>query len=198
MNNNYVNIPGWLSNTDAELLYELSVNCKGSILEIGFFLGKSTSVICEAIKDSNNNNQFDSYDMDFKTQEEFVKFYTPIHKKFKVPKLLTQEVFNRNETTLNVAKNNLQKFGLLKYVNLNSGNFKSINDKKYDLIYCDVMHDKSEIELNLPDLIRLSNPNCFWAVHDIKNYHPSLIACKPNIIYLYKRNNIGVFKLEYV
>lgn len=182
--------------TDAKVLYELVFNCRGSILEIGFFLGKSTSIICDAIKESNNNNHFDSYDMDFKNEDEFVTFYKEIHEKVHVPPFLIEHVFNKNKTTLEVASENLQKYDLLKYVNLNSGNFKSIQNKTYDLIFCDAMHDQNEIDLNLPDLKRLSNKNCVWAVHDVKNYDPNLIANEPNIKFLERKNSIGVFLFE--
>ena len=47
------NIDGWLGDKQAELLYKYALKCKGNILELGSFCGKSSVVLAEAAKKNN-------------------------------------------------------------------------------------------------------------------------------------------------
>jgi hypothetical protein len=192
----YKNIPGWINDVEADLLYNLSLNTDGPILEIGTLYGKSTSVICEAICDSFNKNIFDSCDINFKNKEEFTDFYEKIHGNVDIPSLLEEFSFSKNKNIFDVTIEYLNKYDLLQYVNLISENFHTLNFK-YDLIYCDALHDINEININLPHMERISNKNCIWAIHDfnmICSYMPeSINERKINMINVI--DNIGVFKL---
>jgi hypothetical protein len=163
----YKFIPGWLSDNEAEELYKQSFNLNRNILEIGSMYGKSTSVICESIRDSEFKSIFDSYDINFKTRNQFLDFYTKVHGGATVPDLVEEYSFSKNKSIFDVTIEHLKKYNLLQYVNLHEGNFNVIDNKKYNFIFCDAMHDINEINLNLPHMKRLSENDCIWAIHDI-------------------------------
>jgi len=168
MNDKYYRfIPGWLSDNEAEELYKQCFNLNGNILEIGSMYGRSTSVICESIKDSASKSGFESYDINFKSRDQFIDFYTKVHGGIIIPDLVEQYSFSKNKSIFDVTIEYLQKYNLLQYVNLNEGNFNIIDNKKFNFIFCDAMHDINEVNLNLPHMIRLSENNCIWAIHDI-------------------------------
>lgn len=50
-----IGIPGWLQQADALKLYELAYFCNGDILELGCNRGLSTSILAQAVRDSNKN-----------------------------------------------------------------------------------------------------------------------------------------------
>jgi predicted O-methyltransferase YrrM len=196
MNNFYTSIQGWLYDSEAQLLYDLAHKCQGPILEIGFFMGRSTSVICDAIRNSNHNNQFDSYDINFKTIDEFMSFYAPIHgANVSVPELV-QCIVDSNESPLSITQKNLTMFGLEKYVNLHAGDFSKIESQTYDFIFCDAMHDVNEIRRNAQHLVRLSNEKFVWAIHDV---YPDLVsvvlenANRTDIKLISHTNSLAVF-----
>lgn len=192
----YKNIPGWLSDKEAELLYNSCVNFTGSILEIGTMYGKSTSVICEAIQDSSKNNKFDSCDINFKNREEFIDFYTKVHGGITVPDLIEEFSFSKNKDIFDVTYEYLNKYDLLKYVNLIPENFHKINFN-YDLIFCDALHDINEINLNLPHMEKISNDNCIWIVHDFNctyKIFPTHVNNK-KLNFIEVVDTLGIFKL---
>jgi predicted O-methyltransferase YrrM len=192
----YKNIPGWFSDAEANILYNLCLNINGSILEIGTLYGKSTSVICEAISDSFTTPIFDSCDMNFETREEFMTFYTKVHGGIEIPDLIEKLSFSINKNIFDVTREYLSQFDLLKFVNLIPGNFNHLN-KKYDVIFCDAMHDINEFNLNLPHLFRLSNPRCVWAIHDfncIEKYMLPILD-ENKITRIDVIDSLGIFKL---
>src|SRR5438270_12331510 len=75
----FPNIPGYFTEKEADLLYLLSFMSRGRILEVGHFLGRSTSVICEGIRDSGRSVEFNSYDIGFSTPEEIREFYKKVY-----------------------------------------------------------------------------------------------------------------------
>lgn len=195
MNKYYQQIPGWFEDLEADCLWDLANKTTGSILEVGFFFGRSTSVICDAI--ANKNIEFDSYDINFKTQEQFVEFYNQIHGSVQYNELLNKYVFATNKSVLQVATEHLSRYNLLQYVNLHCENFHTIIDKQYELIFCDATHDEKEIRSNLSKIISLSKPDCIWAFHDV-GYRPDLIdmVVGPNIQLIKIVESLGVFQFK--
>jgi hypothetical protein len=192
----YTNIPGWLSDKEAVGLYNLCLNFSGSILEIGSMYGKSTSVICEAIRDSSSTAVVDSCDINFKNREEFIDFYTKVHGGITVPDLVEEYSFSKNKNIFEVAKEYLGKYDLLKYVTLIPENFHTFSFK-YDLIFCDALHDINEIKLNLPYMKKISNNNCIWVVHDF-NCTYKLFPTKVNdrkLNFINAIDTLGVFRI---
>ena len=89
-------IQGFFSNTDSLALYFTVLNHNPkSILEIGHFLGKSTAAICSAIKQMNQSVDFDSYDLPFKSESEFVHFYSKVHQKPVLPSKKFKDLYKK-------------------------------------------------------------------------------------------------------
>lgn len=189
----YKNIDGWIADDEALEIYNLALNGK-NILEIGFFLGRSTSIICESIEDSNECKLFDSYDMNFRNSTEFANFYKKIHGDVVIPDLM-KKCFIENVSFLEKAKENLSRYNLLKYVNLIGENFNNIRGKKYDFIFCDAMHNPIEIRENIYKMLELSSNSCKWAIHDI-NGNTRVVCDEGNATFLKKVNGLGVFHIN--
>jgi hypothetical protein len=161
-------ITGWFSRRECRRLYVTAVMSRGPVLEIGHFLGRSTACICEAIRDVGQPRVFRSYDLGFRSSAEFKEYYDRLHKSnVAVPPEYEDIVFSKGTTTTEVATRNLHKAGLDSFVQLFSGDAFKLNDDKYDLIFCDAVHESHEIEANVPHLVARSNRGCIWALHDM-------------------------------
>jgi Methyltransferase domain len=166
----FTNIPGWFSVEEAEALYTLAATTSaGRILEIGHFLGRSTSAICEGIRDAGSLTEFNSYDLGFTSGDEFTAHFQQVHDtaSHQVPEEYEQLVCSQNKTTSEIARINLSRFNLDRFVNLISGDFTVMDATQYGLIFCDALHDHGEIALNLPHVIAVSSDDCVWAFHDM-------------------------------
>jgi hypothetical protein len=164
------NIPGWFGVEEAETLYLLAATTTAErMLEVGHFLGRSTSAICEGIRDAGRTVEFKSYDLGFTSPEEFVAHYRQIHDTVssQVPAEYNELVFSQKKTTTEIARAHLTRFGLETFVNLISGDFTALDQSRYGFIFCDAMHDSGEIGLNLPPVMAASADDCVWAFHDM-------------------------------
>src|SRR5690349_4816245 len=86
-------IPGWFTMDEAEALYLIAATTTSKrILEIGHFLGRSTSAICEGVRDSGRAVDFKSYDIGFKDRESFLAHYETLGP-VNVPPELEEMVF---------------------------------------------------------------------------------------------------------
>ena len=164
-------IPGWFSQKEAELLYLLGFMSRGRVLEIGHFLGRSTSAICQGIRDSGRSVEFNSYDIGIASEEELLAFYTKLYNDLEwkdYPRDIYNEwVYAKKASVTELAKANLAKYNLDKHVNLHKGDFSELDHTRYDLIFCDAMHDAHEIKHNLPLLLGVSQSICTLAFHDM-------------------------------
>jgi predicted O-methyltransferase YrrM len=193
----YKNIQGWFLEEEANALYQLTSETSGSILEIGHFYGRSTSVICEALKEKNKKNQFVSYDLGFASSEDVRQFYSKVmyydQDTGLVPELY-KESFDKKITTTEIARENLKKYNLDSYVKLISGNFIDLDKDKHTLIFCDATHDAKEIEINLPHIIARSEPGTIWAFHDLNAKTVKCVTMLSNSKFLYKEKSLGIFE----
>jgi hypothetical protein len=193
------NIPGWFSVMEAEALYMLAATTRADrILEVGHFLGRSTSAICEGLRDSGRTAEFNSFDLGFASPDEFVAHYKKIHTQSptKVPAEYDRLVFAQKKTTTEIAKAHLSRFGLDGYVNLVSGDFTLLSRGQYQFIFCDAMHDIGEITLNLPHVIAASADDCVWAFHDMgtENNNEVLRGSSARLIRVV--DTLGIFRFQ--
>jgi hypothetical protein len=189
-------IPGWFKPSECEKLYQSVLESTGDILEIGHFLGRSTSFICQGIRDSGKQRIFKSYDLGFTSYCEVQKFYNEIYGyDIEIPKMY-DIAFSQNKSTTEIANENLKHLNLNFFVTLISGNFIELDFHKYDFIFCDAVHDLSELKNNLPHIISHSNKSCTWVFHDMNfetiNYINSFVDCE--FIELFK--SLGIFKFN--
>lgn len=194
----FANVPGWFSQEEADLLYLIGFMAQGPILEIGHFLGRSTSVLCQSIQDSGRPIQFNSYDLGFGSAEEFVEAYRRIYdgRSIGIPKELEEMVFSRNASTTDIARRNLRELNLDGYVNLIAADFSQVDVTKYDLIFCDAMHDAHEIQVNIPAIIRCSQNICTWAFHDMSDENVQAVSQAAPVKFITRRDSLGVFQFH--
>lgn len=151
----YKDVPGWVN--EAEWIYEEMVNKAKDgdyFVEIGVFLGQSTTRMCELIRDSKKNIKFDAIDIfwtiphainnykDAGHPKEFLDYFTDMEEKW-------------NVDILGVVKHPLHSLALMDYVNLitcdekyahfiykdNSINFLWIDgDHHPDVVYNDLVN----------------------------------------------------------
>jgi hypothetical protein len=186
-------ILGWFTIPECEKLYRLVMITDGSILEVGHFLGRSTACICEAIQESQKERVFNSYDLGFTSREEFKSFYDNVHNRDVEVPPLAEQIYAQETTSTELATRNLRDAGLEKYVRLVSGNFIALDHNLYDLIFCDAMHEPSEIELNLPHIVGHSSQYCLWAFHDMSDRNIDLVLKLSNSRFIERVHSLGVF-----
>jgi hypothetical protein len=187
-------ITGWFSRRECRRLYLTTVMTRGPILEIGHFLGRSTACICEAIRDVRRPRVFRSYDLGFRSSTEFKDYYDRINKT-EVPALSQYEelVFSKDTTTTAVAGENLRRLGLANFVELVSGNAFDLDRDKYDLIFCDAVHERHEIEANVPLMVARSNRGCVWALHDMNEDSIEQVSTLADVQFCELTGSLGVF-----
>ena len=187
-------VPGWLTKEECRRLYCLGLITTGAILEIGHFLGKSTACLCEAIHDSKKSRLFYSYDLGFTSVKEFKQFYDKVHRAdVSVPTMWQDLVWSKNMTTTQVASKNLEQIGLDSYVKLISGNYIDLDSRKYDLIFCDALHEPNEIQLNLPHIVEHSANSCIWVFHDMNEKNIDFVVLMSNALLIELTGLLGVF-----
>jgi hypothetical protein len=167
---------GWFNYSHCKALYNAVKNLKqGNVLEIGGFVGRSTACMCLGL---NNNCDFSTIDMHFANENEFLEFYSKIHgPSIKVPDLYSN-IYDKNLSTYDLQLQNLKK---LNFENFKSyiGDFKSyFLNNKYDLLFADVCHDESEIELNIYAIKNMLKSGSILLIDDIYPKYFELILNK--------------------
>jgi hypothetical protein len=165
------------------------------ILEIGHFLGRSTSALCEGIRDGGSTVEFNSYDLGFKNADEFIAHFKLVHDtaSSSVPKEYEELVYSKNKTTSELAKFNLERFHLDHFVNLVSGDFTLLDKTRYGLIFCDAVHDHKEIMMNLPHVIAASEDDCVWAFHDMSPANVTAVVETSSARFISVIDTLGIF-----
>jgi hypothetical protein len=193
------NIPGWFSVEEAEALYILAATTSARrILEVGHFLGRSTSAICEGIRDAGIAIEFNSYDLGFTSADEFVAHYRRVYDtaSFQVPRECDELVFSKKKTTSEIAKVHLGRFDLDRFVKLISGDFTVLDRTQYGFIFCDAMHDHGEIALNLPHVVGASNDDCVWAFHDMTSSNVADVLAMSPARLIRVVDTLGIFRFQ--
>jgi len=188
-----LDIPGWMNGDERRELYALAMSASGPILEIGHFLGRSTACICAGIRDSGRTNVFRSYDLRFRTDEEFRAFYDNIHKRETPVPELHRQVFRNGRVSTDIARENLERRGLAGFVELVSGNFIDLDKDQYALIFCDAVHEPNEIRHNLPHIMDRSMRPAIWAFHDMDTGNMALVVELSGARQVVQVGSLGVF-----
>jgi predicted O-methyltransferase YrrM len=193
------NIPGWFSVVEAEALYLLAATTTARrMLEVGHYLGRSTSAICEGIRDAGSTPEFNSFDLGFANADEFIAHYKKVHNHCSaaVPLEYERMVFAQNKSTTEIAKAHLSRFHLDGFVNLISGDFTVLSRGQYGFIFCDAMHDKEEIAVNLPHVIAASTDDCVWAIHDMSAANIAEVLRGSSARLIRVVDTLGIFRFE--
>jgi len=187
-------IIGWFSRRECRRLYVTAAMTSGPVLEIGHFLGRSTACICEAIRDVRKPREFRSYDLGFRSSAQFKEYYDRLHKAdVEVPAHYEEIVFSKGTTTTEVARGNLRRLELDRFVTLISGDAFELDRDRYDLIFCDATHEPHEIETNVPRLPARSNHGCIWALHDMDQANIERVIALANVEFCELTGSLATF-----
>jgi hypothetical protein len=195
----FTNIPGWFSVEEAETLYMLAATSSARrFLEVGFFLGRSTSAICEGIRDAGTVIEFNSYDLGFTSQDEVVDHYERLFdtRPFQPSPLYRELVFSQQKTVSELARINLGQFGLDRFVNLITGDFALLDRTQYGFIFCDALHDHGEIVQILPGIVAASSDDCVWAFHDMTPENVAVVLSISPARLICVVDTLGVFRFQ--
>jgi len=116
--NSYKDVPGWIN--DAEKVYPEMVNEAQDgdhFVEIGTFLGQSTSWMCQLIKDSGKDIKFDSIDI-FWIIEHSIRNYKDSGHPKEFNQYLTDLTKEFNLSTQDIIKHPMRILEVEQYVNL--------------------------------------------------------------------------------
>jgi predicted O-methyltransferase YrrM len=191
-------ITGWFSCGDALHLYTaIKLKRPHRILEIGTFYGRSTATICAAIRSLKRPVEFVTVDLDFRSEEEFTKTFREIHGlgDISMPPQYN-EAFESGMSTTEYARHQLSKRGLVDLVKIESGDFRSVTGK-FDFVFADVMHDRAEIQRNLPAILAMIENDGILAMHDLVDNNKNLIdGLSTELEFISRCETLGVYRVR--
>ena len=159
--------------------YLLGSDC----LEIGSWVGRSTSYIATGLRMAQGDAKLYSVDKHFSSQKEFEEFFNEKLNESSIRGKRYLRHLERNEGTLASLRENLDERGLRSWVNVISGDILELNfDKKFKFVFADVVHDKSELERNLEKILSLLDNDSVLVCDDFR--HPDMFPyLKQNLDY---------------
>ena len=193
-------ITGWFQECEAlHLFTAIRLVRPTRILEIGTFYGRSTATICSAIASNRGPDpvEFISCDLDFRSESEFSRLFGAIHQVAEVrPPAECKEAFARGLSTLEYARLQLDRYDLLSFVQLRGGDFRQISGT-FDMIFADVLHDKCEIDANLPAILAKLADDGILAVHDMTDENRNTIQhISRDLRFISQSAYLGLFRFE--
>ncbi|HMO07630.1 MAG TPA: class I SAM-dependent methyltransferase [Paracoccaceae bacterium] len=163
---------GWMSAKDLTVLFNAARTTCGPVLEIGPWLGRSSTAIAAGLQVRVAGGEapvaYDMIDFGITSAEEWTERFG---ERFRVDKdkgRVAEAVYHPGGT-IAVLIQNLKGNGLLKHVtNIIRGDFVSCPIRRpYGLIFCDATHDEAEIARHLPRIARLAAPGATLVFDDI-------------------------------
>ncbi len=172
-------IPGWLTYQEQRALFALAYILNGPFLEIGAWIGKSTSIIARAIRDAGYDKRFISSELNptlanFRPVGTGMGFFLDPKSDdcfgvatIKSWKEEMEPVLSRPGGVVAVLRQNLLNLQLDHLVEITVGDFFSVPRLEYQFIFSDIMHTTAEIRASLPSLRAIINGRgCILAAHD--------------------------------
>ncbi|MBR0681313.1 class I SAM-dependent methyltransferase [Roseomonas eburnea] len=158
---------GWFSANQVNLLYQLALATPGPILEIGPWVGRSTSVIARALRERGERIPFHTVDYGIASEAEWkALFGSSVHTK-KDPDRYLRHI-NQPGGTIASLERNLAAQGLRDLVEIHRGDFHAVAPEgPFALIFCDATHNRREIDRNIPALLHRLGPGGVLACDDI-------------------------------
>jgi predicted O-methyltransferase YrrM len=193
----FPDITGWFSETEALHLYTtIKLVRPKSILEIGTFYGRSTATICAAIRSMKSTPPFITIDLDLQSEEQVESTFGEIHGTDSVAMPAECKIaFNLGLSSTEYAKHQLNRYGMTKFVEFKTGDFRSLPGK-FDLVFADVLHERNEIERNLADILRRIGPGGILAAHDVSDENKSLIErLAPKAEFISRCETLGIYRI---
>lgn len=165
---NLTDLPeGWFSVNQVNVLYQLALATPGPILEVGPWVGRSTSVIARALRVRGERIPFHTVDYGIASETEWEGLFgSSVHTK-KDPARYLRHI-NQPGGTITSLENNLTAQDLRGLVEIHRGDFHAVAPEgPFALIFCDATHSRREIDRNIPALLRRLTPGGVLACDDI-------------------------------
>lgn len=180
MVNGYPN--GWMRPADLKVLYNAARIATGPVLEVGPWLGRSTTALALGLRDRTAAGArpvpFDTLDLGITSAAEWEdRFGEP----FEVDKdkgRVADAVYHPGGT-IAVLIRNLKDNGLLgQMTNIIRGDLVTCPiQRDYGLIFCDATHSDAEIHRHLPRLAELAGPGCTLIFDDVVSRDRADLVC---------------------
>ena len=173
---------GWMSAKDLTVLHNAARRTQGDVLEIGPWLGRSSSAIATGLHARAQTGQaavkYDMIDFGITSAEEWVARF---NEKFRLDKdqgRVAAAVYHPGGT-IAVLIQNLKGNGLLDSVsNVIRGDFLECPiARRYGMIFCDATHDDAEIHRHLPKIAELAAPGATLIFDDIITEQRADLVC---------------------
>ncbi|WP_176037874.1 class I SAM-dependent methyltransferase [Brucella tritici] len=167
---------GWMSELELRLLYSLGRDSQGDFLEIGPWIGRSTTAIALGRRDGGaGTRRFDTVDYGFVSLSDFCEaLNTGIG--YASNDEIARPVLG-NGGSIAYLIENLRKRSLLPQItSIIRGNaLEAPLRESYSVIFCDAVHSEHEIGLTGPLLAKLARPGS-WLVCDDIHVDAKLVA----------------------
>ena len=152
---------GWMSPFDLQVIYNAARKTKGDILEIGPWLGRSSTAISLGVADRISHDgkdavQYDLIDFGITGPDEWKsRFGTEFD--FSYDKGRVARAILHPGGSNAVLIENLRRLDLLKYSNaiIRGDLIHTPIQKKYQMVFCDALHTAEEIARTMPKLAKL-------------------------------------------
>jgi predicted O-methyltransferase YrrM len=163
---------GHVSKRQLLRLYRLARQSPGPFLEVGPWVGRSTSAIAWAIRHRTTKPRFVTVEKGFASLEEWEAFWG-ISVYAKPPKLAARYTRHilRPGGSIASLRENLADRGLGRVVEVFVGDLLEFRSPhRFGFIYCDAAHDLAEIRRNIPTLVPLiERSHGIFVCDDIKH-----------------------------
>ncbi|MBZ4021119.1 hypothetical protein CKO11_01405 [Rhodobacter sp. TJ_12] len=174
---------GWMSAKDLTVLHNAARRTAGPVLEIGPWLGRSSSAIATGLRarideDGHEPVAYDMIDFGITSAEEWVARFNERFRLDKDQGRVAEAVYHPGGTIAVLIKN-LKANGLLPYVtNVIRGDFLECPlARSYGMIFCDATHDDAEIHRHLPKIAELAAPGALLVFDDIITEDRADLVC---------------------
>lgn len=167
---------GWMTPLELQVLYNFAKYSSGDFLEIGTWIGRSTTAIALGRRDAvASAGKFDAVDFGFVSLGDFCDALH-VGMEYASTDEIARPILTMGGTTAHLLEN-LRKRGVLKYVtSVVRGNSTEVPLRdSYDVIFCDATHSEFEIDVTGPVLARVARPGT-WLICDDLHLHDNLVV----------------------
>lgn len=170
---------GWASHVELNFLYNLALNCPGPILEIGPWIGRSTTALCLGLRDRELPLvSFDTVDYGHTGVDEFTRAFGALPDGEDAAARIVRQVEQRGGS-IAVLISGLRDNGLLDFVTqVIRGDFLLMPiHRSYSLVFCDTTHDEGEARRYVPKIAGLLNGGAVLVFDDVMDEAFAKVIC---------------------